>query len=81
MKALLVALVRLYQHRVSPLKRTPTCRFTPSCSQYAVEALETHGALRGSLLAAWRVFRCNPLVPGGHDPVPPRRESRGQLDP
>jgi len=73
---LLLGLVRWYQRDLSPRKPAPTCRFTPTCSQYAAEALERHGALRGGWLAAWRVVRCNPLVPGGFDPVPeewPRR--------
>ena len=69
---LLIRAVRGYQRRLSPLKGAPTCRFTPTCSQYAVEALELHGAVRGSLLAAGRILRCNPLSPGGYDPVPPR---------
>ncbi|GGQ96874.1 membrane protein insertion efficiency factor YidD [Deinococcus ruber] len=70
---LLIRAVRVYQRRLSPLKSAPTCRFTPTCSQYAAEALELHGAVRGSLLAAGRILRCNPLSPGGYDPVPPRR--------
>lgn len=68
----LLRLVRGYQRHLSPRKPAPTCRFTPTCSQYAVEAIERHGALRGGWLAAWRVARCNPLVPGGFDPVPGR---------
>ncbi|MBB5235062.1 membrane protein insertion efficiency factor YidD [Deinococcus budaensis] len=66
----LVRIVRGYQRHLSPRKPAPTCRFTPTCSQYAVEAVERHGALKGGWLAAWRVLRCNPLVPGGFDPVP-----------
>ncbi|MFC4427756.1 membrane protein insertion efficiency factor YidD [Deinococcus navajonensis] len=68
----LVRAIRGYQRRLSPRKPAPTCRFSPTCSQYAVEAIERHGALRGGWLAAWRVLRCNPLVPGGFDPVPER---------
>ena len=67
---LLVRAVRTYQRRLSPLKAAPTCRFTPSCSEYAAQAIELHGAVRGSLLAASRILRCNPLHPGGYDPVP-----------
>jgi len=67
----LVRAVRGYQRRLSPLKGAPTCRFTPTCSEYAAQALEVHGALRGSLLAASRILRCHPLNPGGYDPVPP----------
>lgn len=78
----LVRVVRAYQTHLSPRKPAPTCRFTPTCSQYAVEAVERHGALKGGWLAAWRVLRCNPFVPGGADPVPERfpggRPSRGQ---
>lgn len=65
----LIAPVRLYQTAVSPLLG-PRCRFHPSCSAYAVEALERHGALHGSWLAARRISRCHPLNEGGFDPVP-----------
>ena len=65
----LVFLVRLYQRLVSPLL-PPACRFYPSCSSYAIQALERHGALRGSLLAARRLGRCHPFHPGGVDLVP-----------
>lgn len=73
--ALLVAPVRLYQVAVSPLLG-PRCRFYPSCSSYAVQALRRHGPLRGTGLAVWRVLRCHPWNPGGLDPVPPRRAAR-----
>ena len=72
MATLLIMLVRVYQWTLRPLIG-PHCRFEPSCSHYAVEALRRHGALRGSALAAGRVLRCNPWMPGGHDPVPPSR--------
>ena len=65
----LVALLRAYQWLVSPLLG-PACRYEPSCSQYALEAVERHGALRGSALAARRVARCHPLGDSGYDPVP-----------
>jgi putative membrane protein insertion efficiency factor len=68
-RRLLVLLVRLYQRAVSPLL-PPACRFHPSCSSYAVGALERHGALKGSWLAARRLARCHPFHPGGIDPVP-----------
>lgn len=66
---LLIALVRLYQRLISPLL-PPSCRFYPSCSAYAVEALRRHGAVRGLALTVWRLGRCHPLHPGGFDPVP-----------
>ncbi len=68
--AALAVLVRAYQLLLRPIL-PPACRFEPSCSAYAIEALRTHGAARGSLLAAWRVLRCNPWGGCGHDPVPP----------
>ena len=66
----LMIFVRLYQWVVRPLL-PGACRFTPSCSEYAFEALRVHGAVRGTGLAAWRVMRCNPWCACGHDPVPP----------
>ncbi|MCP3917148.1 MAG: membrane protein insertion efficiency factor YidD [bacterium] len=66
-----VAPVRFYQRFLSPLK-PPTCRFHPSCSEYAVQAVLTHGILRGTWMATWRLARCHPFACGGHDPVPPR---------
>ncbi len=69
MKRVFIFFIRLYQKHISP--HTPArCRFTPTCSQYAVEALEKHGALKGSLLALWRILRCNPFGKSGYDPVP-----------
>ena len=68
-------LIRLYQRALSPLLG-PRCRYYPSCSQYALEALEEHGLLRGLWLALKRIGRCHPLHPGGFDPVPPRHGSR-----
>ncbi len=72
MSKLLIALVRFYRKCVSPLK-LPCCRFTPTCSQYAIEAITIHGALKGTILAIWRVLRCNPFCKGGYDPVPQKR--------
>jgi putative membrane protein insertion efficiency factor len=68
-RALLLLLVRAYRLLVSPLL-PPSCRFHPSCSAYALGALERHGALRGSWLTARRLARCHPFHPGGIDPVP-----------
>lgn len=72
---LLAAPVRLYRYLISPLLG-PSCRFHPSCSAYALEALRAHGALRGSLLALRRLACCHPWHPGGFDPVPPARSTR-----
>ena len=67
---LFIALTQLYRWCVSPLLG-PRCRFYPSCSEYAVTALRTHGAVRGSWLSACRLARCHPWHDGGYDPVPP----------
>jgi putative membrane protein insertion efficiency factor len=72
MARLLIALVRVYQLTLSPLIG-PVCRYTPSCSHYACEALATHGALKGGWLAGRRLLRCHPWGGHGHDPVPARR--------
>jgi putative membrane protein insertion efficiency factor len=69
MKRMLIALVRFYRRRVSPLF-PPMCRFTPTCSAYALEALEKYGAAKGSWLALKRILKCHPFHEGGHDPVP-----------
>jgi putative membrane protein insertion efficiency factor len=71
-RAALIGLVRLYQLAVSPLL-PPSCRFYPSCSAYAAEALRRHGAARGSWLAVRRLARCHPFCEGGIDPVPGER--------
>jgi uncharacterized protein len=72
---ILAALVRGYQLAISPLLR-PSCRFAPSCSEYAYESLVEHGALPGSWLALRRLLRCHPFCAGGYDPVPPAKRRR-----
>jgi uncharacterized protein len=67
-RSLLVGVIRLYQVTLSP-GLPGRCKYYPSCSQYALDALREYGALRGSVLAAWRILRCNPLSYGGYDPV------------
>ena len=69
MKRALLWLIRFYRGRISPHTR-PSCRFTPTCSQYAQTAIERYGALWGGRLAARRILRCHPLAKGGYDPVP-----------
>jgi putative membrane protein insertion efficiency factor len=69
MRTILILFVRGYQVSLSPLLPS-SCRYYPSCSAYAIEALERHGAIRGSWLAARRIARCHPFRPGGYDPVP-----------
>lgn len=71
MSEMLIAAIRAYQRLISPLLG-PRCRFYPTCSQYAVEALRRHGALQGSWLSLQRLCRCHPLNQGGIDPVPER---------
>jgi putative membrane protein insertion efficiency factor len=66
----LLALIRLYQMTFARTLPPNTCRFYPTCSHYGYQAIYKHGALKGSLMAAWRVLRCNPFNPGGFDPVP-----------
>ena len=69
MKKLLTRLVLFYRKNISPL-RPPCCRFIPTCSEYAMEAIQKHGVLKGTGLAIWRLLRCNPFMKGGYDPVP-----------
>ncbi|GJM77973.1 membrane protein insertion efficiency factor YidD [Paenibacillus timonensis] len=67
--------IHVYRKFISPLK-PPTCRFYPTCSAYALEAIEVHGPLKGSWLAAKRIVKCQPFHPGGYDPVPPKAEKK-----
>ena len=70
MRRLLLSALRFYKSQVSPAL-PPACRYTPTCSEYAIEAVERYGAWRGSALAVRRVLSCNPFARGGYDPVPP----------
>lgn len=76
MKRILIGLVRGYARYISPFT-APRCRFFPSCSEYAEEAIRRHGSARGSWLALRRILRCHPFCPGGYDPVPGPRRRRG----
>ena len=69
-KKFLIAIIHFYQKNISPFWRRPPCVYTPSCSQYAIQAIEKYGALKGGALAVWRILRCNPFSKGGYDPVP-----------
>ncbi len=72
-KKVLIFLIKTYQLTLSPRFSHGSCRFTPTCSQSALEAIEVHGIFKGCLLAAWRILRCNPFSKGGWDPVPPKK--------
>nr|WP_302626409.1 membrane protein insertion efficiency factor YidD [uncultured Eubacterium sp.] len=67
---ILIGMIKFYKKFLSPLKKTCHCRYIPTCSQYAVEALQKYGPFKGSYLAIKRILRCNPLHKGGYDPVP-----------
>lgn len=75
MKRILIAFVRFYQTAISPYKR-PCCKYYPTCSNYAIQAIERFGVLKGSALAIYRILRCNPFSRGGYDPVPEKRDRR-----
>lgn len=72
MKKILMSIIKFYQKAISPLT-PPSCRFHPTCSNYGLEAIETHGALKGSWLAIRRISKCHPFHEGGYDPVPDKR--------
>ncbi|MBQ5153443.1 membrane protein insertion efficiency factor YidD [Macrococcoides caseolyticum] len=73
MKQLLLSLIKFYRKFISPMT-PPACRFHPTCSQYGLEAIETHGAMKGGYLTVKRILKCHPFHPGGFDPVPPKKE-------
>ena len=77
MKSFLLSLIRFYQKHIYPLL-PPMCRYYPTCSNYAVEAIRVHGAFKGTLLAVLRLMRCNILFPGGYDPVPPKKHRHSE---
>lgn len=70
MKKILLGIIRFYQKYLSGAKAYSSCKYYPTCSRYAIEAIEKYGAFKGGLLAAWRILRCNPFSKGGYDPVP-----------
>ncbi len=70
MKKILIGLIKLYKKYISPLKRSGSCIYIPTCSEYGIEAIEKYGAFKGSWLTVRRVLRCNPFAKGGYDPVP-----------
>lgn len=75
MKHILLFFIRFYQKAISPYKK-PCCKYYPTCSNYAIEAIERFGALKGFFLALYRVLRCNPFSRGGYDPVPEKKTGR-----
>ena len=70
MKKILIGMIRFYQKYLSGLKTAYHCIYTPTCSQYGIEAIEKYGAVKGLALTVWRILRCNPFAKGGYDPVP-----------
>ncbi|KLU74932.1 membrane protein [Clostridium botulinum] len=68
MKIILIHIIKFYRKYISPLKK-PCCRFYPTCSQYALQAIEKYGALKGGVMSIKRIFKCHPFHPGGYDPV------------
>ena len=70
MKKLMIWMVKFYQRNLSGLKGYSSCKYFPTCSQYAIEAIEKYGPFKGGRLAIWRILRCNPFSKGGYDPVP-----------
>ena len=77
MKYIMIKMIQFYQKYLSPLKSTK-CPYFPSCSQYGLEAIRKYGAVKGGLLALWRILRCNPFSKGGYDPVPRIKYNKGK---
>lgn len=73
MKNIFINMIRFYKKCISPIKGYSACKYYPTCSTYAIEALEEHGVIKGSILALWRILRCNPFSKGGYDPVPKKK--------
>lgn len=78
MKRVLLALLRFYKRSISPLLPN-ACIYTPTCSEYAMEAIQKHGVLKGTGLAIWRLLRCNPFMKGGYDPVPEPKKQKESI--
>ncbi|ODG90896.1 MULTISPECIES: membrane protein insertion efficiency factor YidD [Bacillaceae] len=79
MNKILIGIIRFYQKWISPAT-PPSCRFYPTCSSYGLEAIQTHGALKGSYLTTKRILKCHPLHPGGYDPVPDKINKETKKD-
>lgn len=75
MKGIFLRLIRFYQKYISPMKQ-PCCKYIPTCSNYAIQAIERFGIVKGGCLALFRLLRCNPFSRGGYDPVPEKREKQ-----
>ena len=78
MKRILLALLRFYKRYISPLL-PDACIYTPPCSEYAMEAIQKHGVIKGTGLAIWRILRCNPFAKGGYDPVPEPKKHKESI--
>ena len=79
MRSLFIGLIKAYQYLISPLLG-PSCRFHPTCSHYAIEAISEYGVLKGGYLSLRRIIKCHPLHEGGHDPVPSKQEKPLNID-
>lgn len=69
MKKILITLIKFYRKAISPYKKAPSCRFVPTCSEYAIQAIEKYGAIKGTYKAARRILKCHPFHEGGYDPL------------